>query len=116
MPTDTVILSLVFLVSGLVLGAVAEAARRGRLRRNNWVGIRTAAVMRSEAAWLSGHRAAAPWLFLAALGPVACGVALPFLPGGVVTVVALISVLWVLALLVFGAARASTEAQTHRPG
>ncbi len=116
MPTDTVtVLSIVFIVSGLALGGLAWAARTGRLKYNHWVGIRTAAVMRSERAWLAGHRSAAPMMFLAALGPVVGGALLPFLSGGTVTVVALISVLWVLVLLALGAGRASTDAQAHQP-
>jgi hypothetical protein len=34
------------------------AAAKGRLRRNQFVGIRTPSTMRSDHAWITGHRAA----------------------------------------------------------
>lgn len=58
------------LVVGLIMAAAAVAvciltmwvtwnAARGKLNRNQWTGIRTPATMRSDAAWVTGHRAAA---------------------------------------------------------
>ena len=57
---------------GLVLLAVAGAARSGGLERNGLVGIRTRSTRSSDRAWAAGHLAAAGalrttgWLVLAA--------------------------------------------------
>lgn len=41
-----------------LLIAVDWAAVKGHLRRNQFVGIRTPSTMRSDQAWVAGHRAA----------------------------------------------------------
>jgi hypothetical protein len=46
----------VFLTALLI--AIDWAAANGRLRRNQFVGIRTPSTMRSDQAWMAGHRAA----------------------------------------------------------
>jgi uncharacterized membrane protein len=46
----------VFLTALLI--AIDWAAAKGRLRRNQFVGIRTPSTMRSDHAWIAGHRAA----------------------------------------------------------
>jgi hypothetical protein len=51
-------LAAVFLVLTVVLIAVAWRAANGRLKRNQWTGIRTPSTMRSDQAWVAGHRAA----------------------------------------------------------
>ncbi|MGH3966592.1 MAG: SdpI family protein [Mycobacterium sp.] len=38
--------------------ALSSRAANGRLQRNQWVGIRTPSTMRSDQAWMAGHRAA----------------------------------------------------------
>ncbi|WP_092521203.1 SdpI family protein [Actinopolyspora saharensis] len=54
----------------LVLAGVFDYIRRdtirGKLGRNQAIGIRTKPTMASERAWQAGHRAAAPWLWWAA--------------------------------------------------
>lgn len=42
----------------VVVIAVEWRAANGRLRRNQWAGIRTPSTMRSDRAWMAGHRAA----------------------------------------------------------
>jgi hypothetical protein len=46
----------VFLTALII--AIDWAAARGRLRRNQFVGIRTPSTMRSDRGWIAGHRAA----------------------------------------------------------
>lgn len=45
-----------------VFDYVRYATTRGKLGRNQGIGIRTKRTMASERAWQAGHRAAAPWL------------------------------------------------------
>jgi uncharacterized membrane protein len=59
----------------VVVIVVARMAAAGRLPRNLFAGIRIPSTMRSDAAWRAGHRAAAPALTVAGLGPVLAAVA-----------------------------------------
>jgi SdpI/YfhL protein family len=62
MGSDSVVLTafmaatFVFLTALLI--AIDWAAVKGHLRRNQFVGIRTPSTMRSDQAWVAGHRAA----------------------------------------------------------
>ncbi|WP_438388970.1 SdpI family protein [Actinopolyspora saharensis] len=49
-----------------VFDYIRRDAIRGKLGRNQGIGIRTKPTMASERAWQAGHRAAAPWLWWAA--------------------------------------------------
>ena len=51
-------LAFAFIVMTVVLIAVDWAAANGRLQRNQWTGIRTPSTMRTDQAWVAGHRAA----------------------------------------------------------
>ncbi|QOR69578.1 SdpI family protein [Ruania alkalisoli] len=57
--------------AGLLLVVVARRAAQGRIRRNPIAGIRTAATMASDEAWLAAHRegesltALGGWIFVA---------------------------------------------------
>lgn len=72
---DTGIGALIIILCNVPLAAVVVgttwAAATGRIHNNGMVGIRTAATMRSEAAWLAGHRAAWPLARAAGIGIVA---------------------------------------------
>ena len=51
-----VAVTFVFLTALIIV--IDWAAAKGRLRRNQLVGIRTPSTMRSDHAWIAGHRAA----------------------------------------------------------
>ncbi|OBK40908.1 hypothetical protein A5658_20210 [Mycobacterium sp. 1245111.1] len=51
-------MAITFALLAFLLVAIDWAAASGRLRRNQWVGIRTRSTMRSDRAWVAGHRAA----------------------------------------------------------
>ncbi|MEC5185154.1 hypothetical protein RCH12_002630 [Cryobacterium sp. MP_3.1] len=53
-----IVSGIVLMLGGILVAAVSEAAARGRLGVNSVAGIRTRALMMSEAAWIAGHRAA----------------------------------------------------------
>jgi hypothetical protein len=53
-----VFMAVTFAFLAFVLIAVDWAAASGRLARNPWVGIRIPSTMRSDRAWVAGHRAA----------------------------------------------------------
>lgn len=46
------------ILTSVLMIALASRAAKGQLKRNQWVGIRTPSTMRSDQAWVAGHRAA----------------------------------------------------------
>jgi hypothetical protein len=77
------------LLAGLALLAVAVLGARSQLRRNRWVGVRTPATMRSDAAFVVGQRAAAVPVGAAGAVALAGGVVLLAGAGGVLGFVVL---------------------------
>lgn len=66
-----VLASLLSAAAGLAAAAgvahhIRQATMSGNLGRNSAVGLRTRITKSSDAAWESGHRAAAPWLLACA--------------------------------------------------
>lgn len=57
--TLRVIAGSVLVLAGILLLTVGVLGAGSRLRRNRWIGIRTAATLRSDAAFAHGHRAGA---------------------------------------------------------
>ncbi|WP_344101775.1 SdpI family protein [Nocardiopsis rhodophaea] len=68
---------------------IRNAAARGSLDRNSAIGLRTRITKSSDAAWVEGHRAAAPWLMSCAftgyfIGLLTVGAAIIAVPTGFV--------------------------------
>jgi hypothetical protein len=104
------------LISALFIPLLSRAAA-GRLQRNQWVGIRTAATMRSDQAWIAGHRAAlrlAPLYVLTTILSCAALIAAAlFAPTiSAITTAGLGSVGAILAVFVYSAAVASKAAKS----
>jgi hypothetical protein len=70
-------------LAGVALLAVAVLGARGRLRRNAWVGVRTATTLQSQHAFAVGNAAAAVPAGAAGVVALAGGAALLAGPGGV---------------------------------
>jgi hypothetical protein len=51
-------MAVMFALLAFLLVAIDWAAANGRLKRNQWVGIRLPSTMRSDRAWVAGHQAA----------------------------------------------------------
>ncbi|WP_305094494.1 SdpI family protein [Prescottella sp. R16] len=67
-----IVLCLTFTIGGALVVWTARSAGSGRLRRNHYVGIRTATTMAGDEAWTVAHRAGRPltetggWLMILA--------------------------------------------------
>lgn len=71
-----------FLAGALILW-LASACRRGTLKRNPVLGVRTPSTLRSDEAWIAAHRAGAPQLAIGGWGVIVAGlVAAAFLIAG----------------------------------
>jgi len=75
-----VIVGIVPLLASILLIWSVEAAARGRLGRNGWIGLRFGALMDSETAWRSGHAAARLPMWAGCLALAAGGVLAIALP------------------------------------
>ncbi len=103
------LLELAFESAGITLLVMGYAPARGWLGRNRWIGIRTPATLRSDAAWLAAHQVARPWMVasgVALLGAVCCLGAMPPSPG-----TALVAC---LAVAVVGACTVMAALRGHR--
>ena len=97
------VIAALLVLAGLVLLAVAVLGARGRLRRNRWIGVRTAETLASDAAFALANRVAAAPLGAAGAVALVGGVVLLAGPVGAVAVVVLaVSVVGTLVLGAFG--------------
>jgi len=104
--------AIIFMLGGILVTAISEAAATGRLGVNSVAGIRTRALMMSEAAWTAGHRAARIPMGLAGLVMFLAGAALMALrPDGNTAGPLMLAVAAVAVVLVLiGAAMATPAA------
>ncbi len=65
---------MLLLIGGALILVIAALGAFGRLPKNNLAGIRIPSTMRSDAAWVAGHRAAKTPMTLLGVGIMALGV------------------------------------------
>ena len=101
--TVRLVVGSVLVLVGLALVVVAALGARSVLRRNRWVGVRTAATLASETQFVAANRAAAVPVGAAGLIAVVGGAFLLVDDGAVLSwVVLTISILGVLGMTVVG--------------
>lgn len=106
------IIFVTMVAAGVVMLWLARATASGRLGRNQLAGVRTAATLRSDEAWLAGHRAAerptkiGGWCAIAS----SLSVFLP-VPTPAVSVIVLIGAVVMLGFLVYGSLLAGRAAR-----
>jgi uncharacterized membrane protein len=115
-----VAVGVLLMVAGLAVSAAGWTGLRGTLRRNRFVGVRTAASMSSDRAFAAANRVAAPALLAAGGIAVLGGAAAIAAPSGLAfAVVVVVTAVGLLALALVGGslgARAalSVTASTQR--
>jgi hypothetical protein len=99
--------------AGVIVVVLGRLGAAGRLPRNLLAGIRIPSTLRSDAAWLAGHQAAASALTAAGLGPVTVAIAVAATRPGrdAQTVLFRIGTGWLLALLGLATVQASRAAR-----
>lgn len=114
--TLRLILGSLLVLAGVALVAVAVLGARSRLRRNAWVGVRTASTLLSEAAFTVGNRAAAaPAGAAGAVAVVGGTVLLAGAGGALAWVVLAVTVIGVLVLAGTAGAVGDRAAATVAP-
>ncbi|WP_298042447.1 SdpI family protein [uncultured Citricoccus sp.] len=115
-----IVLFVVMVGSGVLLWWMARAAASGRLKRNQFVGIRLPSTMASEEAWLAAHiRAKRPTTLAGCAAMVSGLVALLPVPMPVVVISVLVGCGAILGFTLHGArvgTRAAAEVPHRRVG
>jgi len=110
--TLRLVLAVLFVLAGLTLVAVAVLGARSHLRRNRWLGVRTAATLESAPAWVSANRVAAPPLGAAGAVSLLAGLTLVAGPSTVLAwIVTAVGVVGSLVLAGVGGALGDRAAQ-----
>ena len=105
-------------IGGAIVIVLGRMAAAGRLPRNLLAGIRIPSTMRSDEAWLAGHRAAASALTVAGAGPVVVAVVVAAIPPGrnAETVLFRIATAWLLSWIGLATVQASRAARATDVG
>lgn len=118
--TDAVALiatGLLVVAAGLLIVVLARRAAQGRIRRNPIAGIRTAATMASDEAWLAAHQAGEAltalggWIFVATGAVTMAGARLGALDAGWWAAVLIGGMLLALGAVVAGGIRGHRAAR-----
>ncbi|GGJ13917.1 SdpI family protein [Paenarthrobacter histidinolovorans] len=96
---------------GVLLIVVGAVCIKGKLPMNSLVGIRLAATMVSEEAWIAGHKAAGPYVILGGICSAAGAAAILLVPTPAPPTLASITAAGVVLFLVIAALVASAAAK-----
>lgn len=102
--------ALPLLAAGVLIVWTAYRAHRETLPRNFWIGIRTAATLRSDDAWRAGHAAAAVPLSVGGIGLIVAAAAAVFAGEEHAVVAAMAGCAWVVVWLIIGSVAAGKAA------
>lgn len=119
MTTELLITATVLVAAGLLLLRLGTAQRRGRLRRNLLVGLRTPTTLAGDPAWAAAHAATAPGVMaggsILAIGGATALLLRPAETATAETVLAIPAVLGAVVLLItaFRGQRAAKAARSN---
>lgn len=105
------IIGITLIIAGLLIAWIAIAGGKETLKPNFWLGIRTAELLKSEQAWIVGHKAASRYLMIGAIGVMIFGALALFVPFDMVTVMSMSSTAWMAIFLTIGWMKASQAAK-----
>lgn len=106
------------LVAGVLIVWMAARSASGTLARNSWVGIRTAATLRGDDEWRTGHAAAVVPMYAGGIGLIAAAAAAVFVGEDGAVWAAMIGCAWVVVCLLIAAVvagRAIARRDTDHP-
>ncbi len=101
---SALVLSGLFVLSGVLVAALSWKLTDGSVRRNRLMGLRLRSTMRSDAAWEAGQQAFAPYGITAGVGCAVIGATLLFRPTeGLAVVIASAASIWLVVFPAIGA-------------
>ncbi|MFZ0171822.1 MAG: SdpI family protein [Acidimicrobiales bacterium] len=100
-------------ITGVIVITLARMAAASRLPRNGFVGIRLPSTMRSDEAWIAGHRAASTSMTISGIAPVAFAVTAAAADPGRSkdTVLLIVGLVWVVGWVAVGPVQANRAAK-----
>ncbi|AKE38648.1 SdpI/YhfL protein family [Corynebacterium camporealensis] len=110
MSTASIVLAVVWLLSGALVLWIGVKAAQGTLPKNELAGIRTAAVMRNEETWFKGHKAAADLLITSSVPMLIGGIASLFVANEIILCVISLAVAVLVLVITILACRKANAA------
>jgi uncharacterized membrane protein len=102
---------LLFLISGILMVALAVPLAMGWVRPNLWYGVRVGKTMEDPQLWYAANRVAGRWLTLAGVVFLIAAIGLRWIPGISVDVYAIACLVVSVPLMMVATSRALKEAR-----